>query len=74
MNKMQNKKKNISRRKFLKKSVYTAPSLLVLGKLLQPDYANAAPPNGPGSATSGGQNKALVPPQAKNNSFSNQSF
>jgi len=48
------KDKNLtSRRQFLKKTVYTAPSLLMLGQLLEPTIALAGK-SGPGGGVGGG--------------------
>jgi len=48
------KDKNIaSRRQFLKKTVYTAPSLLMLGQLIEPTIALAGK-SGPGGGVGGG--------------------
>ena len=44
----------LSRRKFLKKTAYTAPSLLVLGKLLEPTSLVAAGLPGPSGPVTGG--------------------
>jgi len=35
------KKVSVSRRQFLKKTVYVTPSIIVLGQLAQPTYVNA---------------------------------
>jgi len=39
--------KIISRRKFLKKTAYTAPSLIILGQLLGPTPTSASGTSGP---------------------------
>jgi hypothetical protein len=60
------KDKNMtSRRQFLKKAAYTAPSLLILGQLIEPTIAMAGK-SGPGGGVGGGplakQSNARVKP------------
>ena len=75
MNKIKNKKiipkKELeentvaSRRRFLKKSVYATPSIIVLGQLLYPKSVHAAPSGPPGGSS--GLGTALAPGQIKKN-------
>ena len=48
--KVQDKKEQTTRRKFLKKALYTAPTLIVLEQIVKPTSANAGfgrPPSDP---------------------------
>jgi hypothetical protein len=51
-------KKIISRRKFLKKTAYAAPSLIILGQLLEPTPASGSNNSGPMQLTNGQLNQA----------------
>ena len=48
---LETNKKSVNRRQFIKKAVYTAPKVLVLGSMIRPTHSKAAgfgpPPEGP---------------------------